>query len=237
MVRFLQKWSCAIVGNSDCERAETLRLAQARKRERRRAAGGYCDEDILAVDLVLSNDEVCATLVEVAQANELPVGFFANLIWRESRFDHVAISRVGAMGIAQFMPDVADALRLDAFDPHEALAASGRLLGTVRALRQSWPDRGRLQCRSEARPGLAGGAREATEGNARLRQPDHPGALPFSSIERAERDAQAQKLAEESRIIAASARKASLNQRQAGAAKSKAAHQQRLNKVAQAKAR
>ena len=67
MVRFLQKRNCAIVGNSDCERAETLRLAQARKRERRRAAGGYCDEDILAVDLVLSNDEVCATLVEVAK--------------------------------------------------------------------------------------------------------------------------------------------------------------------------
>src|SRR6267154_970812 len=40
---------------------------------------------------LLSDDEVCTTLVEVAQANELPVGFFTNLIWRESRFDHAAI--------------------------------------------------------------------------------------------------------------------------------------------------
>jgi membrane-bound lytic murein transglycosylase MltF len=58
----------------------------------------------------------------------LPVSFFTNLIWRESRFDHEAISRAGAMGIAQFMPDVADRLKLDAFDARGALAASGRLL-------------------------------------------------------------------------------------------------------------
>ena len=81
----------------------------------------------------LSNHEICTTLVAVAQANELPVGFFTNLIWRESRFDHVAISRAGAMGIAQFMPDVADKLGLDAFDARDALPASGRLLRTLRA--------------------------------------------------------------------------------------------------------
>jgi soluble lytic murein transglycosylase-like protein len=81
----------------------------------------------------LSNQEICTRLVAVAQANNLPVGFFANLIWRESHFDHVAISRVGAMGIAQFMPDVADRLGLvDAFDARDALPASGRLLRTLR---------------------------------------------------------------------------------------------------------
>ena len=53
----------------------------------------------------LSHTELCSSLVEVAQANALPLGFFTNLIWQESRFDHVAISPVGAMGIAQFMPD------------------------------------------------------------------------------------------------------------------------------------
>jgi hypothetical protein len=81
----------------------------------------------------LSDHEICTTLIKVAQANQLPVGFFTNLIWRESRFDHVAISRAGAMGIAQFMPAVADELRLDAFDPRDALPASGRLLRTLRA--------------------------------------------------------------------------------------------------------
>src|ERR1044071_1527958 len=81
----------------------------------------------------LSNQELCTTLVEVARRNELPLGFFTNLIWRESRFDHDAISPVGAMGIAQFMPDVADKLSLDAFDSRSALPASGRLLQTLRA--------------------------------------------------------------------------------------------------------
>jgi hypothetical protein len=81
----------------------------------------------------LSDHEICTTLVEVAQANELPVGFFAKLIWRESQFDHTAISPVGAMGIAQFMPAVAEKLGLDAFDARDALPASGRLLRTLRA--------------------------------------------------------------------------------------------------------
>ena len=76
----------------------------------------------------LSDGEVCTELVDVARDNALPVGFFTNLIWRESRFDHEAISRAGAMGIAQFMPDVADKLKLDAFDARDALSASGRLL-------------------------------------------------------------------------------------------------------------
>jgi hypothetical protein len=83
---------------------------------------------------ILSNHEICTTLVKVAQANALPVGFFTNLIWRESNFDHDAISRVGAMGIAQFMPDVADRMGLgDAFDARDALPASGKLLRTLRA--------------------------------------------------------------------------------------------------------
>jgi len=76
----------------------------------------------------LSEGEVCTELVDVARENALPVGFFTNLIWRESKFDHEAISRAGAMGIAQFMPDVADKLKLDAFDARDALSASGRLL-------------------------------------------------------------------------------------------------------------
>jgi len=79
----------------------------------------------------LSDSEVCTQLVDVARANALPLGFFANLIWRESKFDHEAISRAGAMGIAQFMPDVADKLHLDAFDARHALPASGQLLRSL----------------------------------------------------------------------------------------------------------
>jgi transglycosylase-like protein with SLT domain len=212
---------------------------------------------------LLSNDEMCTTLVEVARANALPIGFFTNLIWRESRFDHVAISRVGAMGIAQFMPDVADALRLDAFDPREALPASGRLLRTLRtrfanlgliaAAYNAGPKRvldwlaERASLPKETRDyvNLITGRSVEAWRNAKAKTVvfDVPRQVPchqtptFSSVERTEREAQAQKLAEESRIIAASARKASLHQRKAGAVKSKAAHQQRLNKLAQAKPR
>jgi soluble lytic murein transglycosylase-like protein len=81
----------------------------------------------------LSGQELCTTLVQVAHSNDLPLGFFTNLIWRESRFDHDAISPVGAMGIAQFMPDVADKLSVDAFDSRSALPASARLLRTLRS--------------------------------------------------------------------------------------------------------
>ena len=80
-----------------------------------------------------SNHELCTTLVEAARSNDLPLGFFTNLIWQESRFDHDAISPVGAMGIAQFMPDVAEKMSVDAFDSRSALPASARLLRTLRA--------------------------------------------------------------------------------------------------------
>ena len=80
----------------------------------------------------LPPNELCSSLVDVAQANALPLGFFTNLIWQESRFDHVAISPVGAMGIAQFMPDTAERVGLDdAFDGREALPASAKLLRTL----------------------------------------------------------------------------------------------------------
>ena len=203
----------------------------------------------------LSDQELCTTLVEVARSNDLPLGFFTNLIWRESRFDHAAISRVGAMGIAQFMPDVAEALRLDAFDAREALPASGRLL---RALRARFANLGLIAAAYNAGPKrvldwLAARASLPTETrdyvklitgrsveewrNAKARTAvfDVPRQVPchqvstFSSVERAERAAQEQKLAEEKRaaqaaklaeekrIAALSARKASLHQRQAGA--------------------
>jgi soluble lytic murein transglycosylase-like protein len=80
----------------------------------------------------LSAGELCSSLVDVAQANDMPLGFFTNLIWQESRFDHEAISPVGAMGIAQFMPDTAEGMGLgDAFNGREALPASGKLLRTL----------------------------------------------------------------------------------------------------------
>ncbi len=76
-----------------------------------------------------SLDDLCAALLVSAETNHLPVPFFANLIWQESRLQNDAISPVGALGIAQFMPDVAvEAGVGDPFDPRQAIPASARFL-------------------------------------------------------------------------------------------------------------
>jgi hypothetical protein len=78
-------------------------------------------------------DQLCDALVTSAQENDLPVPFFANLIWQESRLRDNAVSPKGALGIAQFMPKVAvDAGLINPFDPSQALPASARLLRELR---------------------------------------------------------------------------------------------------------
>jgi hypothetical protein len=80
-----------------------------------------------------SIDALCKALLASAVQNGLPVPFFANLIWQESRFQHDAVSSAGALGIAQFMPEVAIEVGLgDPFDPHEAIPASAKLLHSLR---------------------------------------------------------------------------------------------------------
>jgi len=81
-----------------------------------------------------SLDGLCSALMISAQDNDLPVPFFANLIWQESRLRQDAVSPVGALGIAQFMPRVAIAEGVgDPFDPRQAIPASARLLHALRA--------------------------------------------------------------------------------------------------------
>jgi transglycosylase-like protein with SLT domain len=80
----------------------------------------------------VSLDLLCDTLASSAQTSGLPVSFFSNLIWQESRFVFRAVSPAGALGIAQFMPRTAAAIGLtNPFDPLTALPASARLLGTL----------------------------------------------------------------------------------------------------------
>jgi Transglycosylase SLT domain/SPOR domain len=76
---------------------------------------------------------ICDALAAAAAENDLPVDFFARLIWQESRFDPTAVSRAGAQGVAQFMPGTANARGLaDPFDPIEAIAHSAKLLRDLR---------------------------------------------------------------------------------------------------------
>jgi hypothetical protein len=65
----------------------------------------------------------------------LPPAFFRRLIGQESNFDPKAISRAGALGIAQFMPGTARWRGLsDPFEPNKALDESARWLSELRAL-------------------------------------------------------------------------------------------------------
>jgi hypothetical protein len=80
-----------------------------------------------------SIDNLCNTLFTSAQDNDLPVPFFANLLWQESRLNEHEVSKKGALGIAQFMPKVAAETGLvDPFDPMQAIPASARFLQRLR---------------------------------------------------------------------------------------------------------
>jgi len=80
----------------------------------------------------LSRTDLCSTMVSVARANGLPAPFFANLIWQESGFNPRSVSRAGAQGIAQFMPETAKEYGLvNPFDPIHALNAAGKFLNKL----------------------------------------------------------------------------------------------------------
>ena len=81
----------------------------------------------------VSLDDLCNAVFSSALSNDLPIPFFANLIWQESRLRNDAVSRKGALGIAQFMPQTAVETGLDnPFDPMKAIPASARFLRELR---------------------------------------------------------------------------------------------------------
>lgn len=76
-----------------------------------------------------SRQEICDTLTKAAHSNDLPVPFFIRLLFQESGFRPAVVSRAGAEGIAQFMPETSAEMGLDnPFDPLQAIPASARLL-------------------------------------------------------------------------------------------------------------
>ena len=73
--------------------------------------------------------DTCRAIQFFAWRHGLPSGYFARLIWQESRFDPHAVSVAGAEGIAQFIPSTARLRGLsNSFDPAEALAKSADYL-------------------------------------------------------------------------------------------------------------
>ena len=85
-----------------------------------------------------TRETICLMIESAARAHDLPLEFFARLIWEESRFQPDAVgptTRSGgrAQGIAQFMPRTAGERRLlDPFDPVQALPKSAEFLSELR---------------------------------------------------------------------------------------------------------
>jgi hypothetical protein len=103
-------------------------IAQEKEEEPTTTCHRLGEQEICISEASYTKD-VCAAIETYAKHFSLPEGFFARLIWQESRFDPRAISPVGAQGIAQFMPGTARLRKLDdPFDPAEALAKSAEYL-------------------------------------------------------------------------------------------------------------
>lgn len=85
-----------------------------------------------------TREAMCLMIESAARANDLPLEFFARVIWQESRFQSDAVGPVTrsgqrAQGIAQFMPGTASERRLlDPFDPVQALPKSAEFLAELR---------------------------------------------------------------------------------------------------------
>jgi hypothetical protein len=86
-----------------------------------------------------TREAMCLMIESAAKANDLPLEFFARVIWQESRFQSDAVGPVTrngqrAQGIAQFMPGTASERRLlDPFDPVQALPKSAEFLAELRS--------------------------------------------------------------------------------------------------------
>jgi Transglycosylase SLT domain/SPOR domain len=85
-----------------------------------------------------TREAMCLMIESAAKAEDLPLEFFARVIWQESRFQSNAVGPVTrngqrAQGIAQFMPGTANERRLlDPFDPVQALPKSAEFLAELR---------------------------------------------------------------------------------------------------------
>jgi len=85
-----------------------------------------------------TRESICLMIESAARESNLPLEFFARVIWQESRFRPDAIgpmTRSGqrAQGIAQFMPGTAgERGLLDPFNPVQALPKSAEFLAELR---------------------------------------------------------------------------------------------------------
>jgi len=76
--------------------------------------------------------DTCSAIEVFSKRHGLNTGFFARLIWQESRFDPNALSHANARGIAQFIPSTARLRGLkDPYNPADALEHSAQYLAEM----------------------------------------------------------------------------------------------------------
>ena len=76
--------------------------------------------------------DTCNAIEVFSKRHGLDTGFFARLIWQESRFDPNALSHANARGIAQFIPSTALLRGLkDPYNPADALEHSAQYLAEM----------------------------------------------------------------------------------------------------------
>jgi len=76
--------------------------------------------------------DTCNAIETFSKRYDLDSGFFARLIWQESRFDPNALSHADARGIAQFIPSTAHLRGLkDPYNPADALDHSAHYLAEM----------------------------------------------------------------------------------------------------------
>lgn len=84
-----------------------------------------------------------AIIIPAGQDNGVPISILAWLLWKESRYNPAIIdgtirSKVGALGIAQFMPATASDEGIDPLDPAQAIPAAARYLARLYRATGTW---------------------------------------------------------------------------------------------------
>lgn len=81
-------------------------------------------------DLILSS----------ASKHNVPVQVLSGLLHQESRFNPIASNKIGASGIAQFMPATAKQYGIDPYDPNQAIPAAAQFLASNYKKAGNWED-------------------------------------------------------------------------------------------------